>query len=173
MEKRYAFIFALVITLIIALNVFLFNISFSPQREKAKISRIIDGDTMELEDGKRIRLLNINAFEKNQPGHELAVDYLKNYENKTLEIEITGIDKYYRILARIYSPGYLNFELVKKGFASKFLVDKKELEIFADAEKNAIDKFLGIWQKSLYYDCIKSDINEKEAGFQNETNSSA
>ncbi|MEK6844292.1 MAG: thermonuclease family protein [Nanoarchaeota archaeon] len=162
MKRRHAFIFALAITLIMAVNAFLFSIDLSPSREKVKISRIIDGDTLELEDGRKIRFLNINSPEKNQPGHELAIDYLKNYENKTLEIEVTGMDKYDRTLARIYTPDYLNLELVKKGFASKFLVEDSELEIFADAEKEAIKKSLGIWRKSIYYSCIDSNINEKD-----------
>ena len=162
MKRRYAFIFALAITAIIAVDTFLFSIDLSPSREKVKISRIIDGDTLELEDGRKIRFLNINAPEKNQPGHELAIEYLKNYENKTLEIEVTGIDKYDRTLARIYALDYLNLELVKRGFVSKFLVDDSELKTFSNAEKEAIGKSLGIWEKSRYYDCVDSEINEKE-----------
>ena len=162
MKRRHAFVFALAITLIIAINSFLFSIWFSPSREKIIISRIIDGDTLELDDGRIIRLLNVNAPEKNQPGYDLAIEYLKNYENKTLEIEITGTDKYRRTLARIYTSDYLNLELVRRGFVSKFLVDNSELKIFADAEKEAIEKSLGIWKKSSYYNCIESDINEKD-----------
>lgn len=162
MKRRYAFIFALAITLIIAVNALLFSIDLSPSREKVKISRIIDGDTLELEDGRKIRFLNINAPEKNQFGYELAINYIKNYENKTLEIEVTGIDKYQRVLARIYTPDYLNLELVKKGFVSKFLVEDSELKIFSNAEKEAVEKSLGIWRKSIYYNCIESEINEKD-----------
>ena len=161
MDKKYAFFFALAITLLIAINISLFSIQFSPEREQATIKRIIDGDTLELEDSRTIRLLNINTPEKNIPGSELAINYLKQYENRTIELEITGTDKYERTLARIYTPEYLNLELVQKGMAVKFLVDKEEKALFAEAEESAIESSLGIWKRSHFYRCIKSDINQK------------
>lgn len=162
MEKKYAFFFALTITLLIAINFYLFSNQFSPLREEAKILRIIDGDTLELEDGRIIRFLNINAPEKNIPGSELATEFLKPYENGTVELEITGTDKYDRTLARIYAPEYLNLELVKEGFAVKFLVEESEIKEFAEAEKRAIESSLGIWKKSQYYGCFKSSIDKIE-----------
>ncbi len=164
MDKKHAFFFALTITLLIAINISLIKLQFSPEkeREQAIIKRIIDGDTIELEDNRKIRLLNINTPEKNIPGSELATNYLKQYENKTIELEITGTDKYSRILARLYVPEYLNLELVKKGMAVKFLVNKEERKLFAEAEKRAIDSSQGIWKKSFYYNCFQSKINSKE-----------
>ena len=44
------------------------------------ISRVIDGDTVELEDGRTIRLLNINTPEKGRPFSDEATDFLKEYE---------------------------------------------------------------------------------------------
>ena len=162
MDKKFAFLFAISITLIIAINVSLFSTQLSPQREKAVISRIIDGDTLELKDARRIRLLNINTPEKNIPGSELATKFMKNYENKEIELEITGPDKYNRLLARIYTPEYLNLKLVEEGLAVKFLVDKNEEKIFAKAEKSAINSQLGIWKKSKYYNCLESLIDSKD-----------
>lgn len=162
MKKKYAFIFALTITLLIALNYHLFSTQFSPEREKVTISRVIDGDTLELKDKRIIRLVNINAPEKSQPNSKLASDFLKNYENESVEIELIGTDKYNRVLARIYVPEYLNLELVKKGLSSKFLVQKEELKLFAEAEKDAIEYSKGIWKKSPYYNCLESSINQKD-----------
>ncbi len=161
MDKKHALFFALSISLLLASNYYFFIHNFSPEREKARISRIIDGDTIELEDGRIIRLANINAPEKNIPGSELATNYLKNYENKTIELEILGEDKYNRLLARIYSPRYINLELVKEGFSSKFLVHEGEFKIFNEAENKAIKSSSGIWKKSPYYGCFKSEIHPK------------
>ncbi len=160
MEKRYAFLFALTITILIAINIALFSAQLSPNIEKVKISRIIDGDTFQLEDGRRIRLLNINAPEKNIPGSELAANFLRQYENSIVELEIVGTDKYDRTLARVYAPEYLNLELVEKGLAVKFLVKEEEIKKFSEAEKYAIDHSLGIWEKSLYFNCLQSKINK-------------
>lgn len=162
MKKKYAISFALLITVIIAVNISFFSTQFSPVREKVKMSRVIDGDTVELEDGRRVRLLNINSPEKGKEGYEPAVNFLKNYEDDYVEIEIVGTDKYNRFLARIFAPGYLNLELVKMGFAIKFLVDKSEIKEFAGAEKEAITNEKGIWKKSDYFGCFDADINYKE-----------
>lgn len=160
MEKKYAIVLALLITALIAINISFLKTQYSPPKETVKILRIIDGDTLQLEDNRKIRLININTPEKSQPRHELAINFLKQYENKSVEIEITGTDKYDRTLARIFTPDYLNLELIKRGFAAKFLVDESEIPIFAQAEKQAIDSSLGIWKKSSYYNCIESVIDK-------------
>jgi len=84
--------------------------------------------------------------------------FVKSFENRTLEIQITGQDKYQRYLARLYVPYYLNLELVKQGLASKFLVDESELNDFSKAEEEAIANGKGIWKKSLYSGCFSSKI---------------
>ena len=160
MEKKYALLFALVITSLIVANIYLFSIQFSPSKEKVVISRVIDGDTLELSDGRRIRLLNINAPEKNFPNSKLSTDYLRQFENSSIEIEIVGTDKYERTLARLYVPYYLNLELIKQGFASKFLVEDSETAEFANAEAQAIESSKGIWKKSPYFGCFESKIDE-------------
>ncbi len=162
MERKFALFFAIAITLLIAINASIFSTQFSPEREEVKIQRIIDGDTLELEDSRKIRLSNINTPEKNIPGSELATAYLKQYEDKIVEIEITGSDKYGRVLARIFVPDYLNLELVKRGLAVKYLVKEEEKKLFAEAEESAIKSSLGIWKKSPYYNCLESFISEKE-----------
>ncbi len=160
MEKKYAFIFAFIITILIAINFFLFKTQFSPQKEIVKISLVIDGDTLELEDGRRVRLANINAPEKKTHNYELAINYLNKFQNQSLELEIIGIEKYGRILARIYTPDYVNLELVKQGFASKFLVEESELKEFANAEERAINAGNGIWKKSNFANCLESKIDK-------------
>ena len=51
-------------------------------------------------------------------------------------------------------------ELVKKGYAKKFLVSSSELSDFSKAEDSAVKNFLGIWKKSNFYDCLNADIDE-------------
>ncbi|MEI6850300.1 MAG: thermonuclease family protein [archaeon] len=133
----------------------------SNAREKVIISRVIDGDTLELDDGRIIRLLNINSPEKGVIGAEKSAEFLSSFQSNQVEIEITGKDKYFRNLAKLYTPNYINLELVQKGLASKFLVQKDELKQFADAEKNAIQNSSGIWEKSYSFNCFNSSIDYK------------
>ena len=161
MNKKHALIFAFLITGLIASNIYLFSPSTIPNTETAIVARVIDGDTIELDDGRKVRLQNINAPEKNEPGYELSINHLKLLENQTIELEILGTDRYYRTLARVYSPNYLNLELVNLGLVKKAWVQKSELKEFSKAEENAVKNFRGIWGKSEYYGCFKSDIDEK------------
>lgn len=163
MDKKYAFIFAFLLAGLVICTVFLFNFASTREnfsRESVTISRVIDGDTIVLEDGRTIRLLNINSPEKGTIGANLSADFLKRYANKSVEIEITGIDKYKRSLARIYAPEYLNLEIVNLGLASKFLVEDSELSDFSKAENNAVKNNLGIWKKSEFAGCFDSKIDE-------------
>lgn len=161
MEKRYAFLFALMITGLVASDIYLLSYR-QDSRERVVISKILDGDTLDLEDGRRIRLANVNAPEKNQPLSELSIGFLKAYENKSVDIEIIGVERYGRLLAKIYSGPYLNLELVRRGFAHKYLVSSNEEKEFEKAELFALKNGLGIWNRSSYYGCLDLEIHKKD-----------
>lgn len=162
MNKTASFFIALFVTSIF-LILFYFSLSSSKNFESVVVSRVIDGDTIEFEDGRIARLVNINAPEKNTPYAMLSTSFLKNYENKSLNISVIGIDKYSRLLVKIYTPEYLNLNLVKEGLASTFLVADSETKKFKEAEQEAIKLEKGMWQHSKYYGCFKTKIYpEKE-----------
>lgn len=164
MDKKYAFIVSVLLTGLIASSIYIFSslLSESEKRTSVIISRVIDGDTLETKDGKTIRLLNINAPEKNSPSHELSKLFLSSLINKTVEADIMGRDKYNRLLVRLYSPNYINKDLVSLGLASKFLVSDSEVRSFAQAEEKAISDGKGIWSHSKYYACFSTHINKNE-----------
>ena len=160
MEKKSAFFISFMITLLIAGN-YLFFYDFSSGREMVVVSRVLDGDTIELDDGRKIRLLNINTPEKGLAFSEEARDFLKTFENESIELEIEGVGKYGRILGRIYSENdYLNLKLVELGLAHKYIVESEELSKFSEAEKLARENELGIWEKSEKYGCLNVEINK-------------
>ncbi len=161
MKQRHAFLLAFLITLLVASLLSLHAELTKPARKKARIESVIDGDTLKLSDGTIIRLLNINTPEKNEQGYNEARTFLKQFENKTIEIEILETEKYGRTLARIYTPTYLNLNLVQQGLAKKFLVHEQEKEIFAQAEAAAVQNNRGIWNRSRYTGCITPKIEEK------------
>jgi endonuclease YncB( thermonuclease family) len=161
MDKKYALFLALCAALLAFGAFFLLHSTASEKNlENVTIERIIDGDTLKLADGRTVRLLNINAPEKNMPNAMLSASFMKSFENKTIEIEITGADKYKRSLARLYAPKYLNLQMVNLGFASNFLVDDSELGVFAKAEEEAVKNGLGIWNKSYYFGCFDAEIDK-------------
>lgn len=164
MNKKYALILASLLTFLIANSIYLFNSATSEGKslESVVVSRVIDGDTLQLDDGRKIRLLNINSPEKTSQLYKRSFEFLKTYEHKQIYLDEHGQDKYKRTLARVYDGGlYINLELVKYGLASKFLVSKEELKDFSSAEELALENEYGIWQHSIFYGCISVDIDQK------------
>ena len=71
---------------------------------KEKVTRVIDGDTFETASRKKpVRLANVKAPEKEQPGFDKATEILrKMVEGEEVRIETRGRDKYGRAIARVY-----------------------------------------------------------------------
>ncbi len=160
MRKLPAALLALIFVFLLSNFITTFTTLENP--ETAIVARVIDGDTLELDDGRIIRLVNINAPEKNTPWSSQATDFLKEYENASIDLVILGVDKYHRILGQIYAPEYLNAELVSLGLASKFLVHEGEVDDFAELERSAIEKERGIWKHSRYWDCFEIGVSPKK-----------
>lgn len=161
MRRSSALLLALLFVLVVFSQVTLFTIHES-ETEQVIIARVIDGDTIELDDGRTVRLVNINAPEKNTQWSAQATAFLKQYENTTVEIEALEADRYGRTLARVYAQSYLNHELVQQGLASKFLVQPSEVKLFSAAELDAINEQKGIWIHSPFYGCFTMSVDEED-----------
>lgn len=108
-----------------------------PAEETITVTKVIDGDTVDLSDGQRVRLLGINTPEKGQPYYEEATNRLKELiEGKevSLEKDVDDKDQYGRLLRFIfYNNKNINVEMVKEGYATVYIVGantkyKTELE---------------------------------------------
>jgi len=124
------------------------------EKNTARISKVIDGDTIELETGERVRLLGINAPEMGQPYHEEATNTLKELiENKTviLESDVEDKDRYGRFLRYIFlNNNNINVEMLEEGYANVYVIPpntKYENEL-RKAENEAKTANRGIWQTS-------------------------
>ena len=97
-----------------------------------KVSRVTDGDTIHVRDGrveKTIRLVGIDAPEishkkrdPSQPFGQAATKYLAGLVlNKTVEIKEYGQDRYGRTLAwSSWMESNVNLEMVKAGYAEVY-----------------------------------------------------
>lgn len=115
------------------------------------VSKVIDGDTIELENKKKVRLLGINSPEMGQPNYIEAKDRLKDLvegKNVTLEKDIEDEDQYGRLLRYVYiNETFVNLDMVREGYAHAFIVfpNTKYSEEFEKAEAKAKDNGTGIW----------------------------
>lgn len=122
--------------------------------QEFKVTRTIDGDTMDLENGYRVRLLGIDSPEVGQPFYREATDALKEMtEGKKVKLEKDPRwekDVYGRSLRYVFMDGlFVNKEMVRKGLARlEADEDSKYYSALEQAEKEAIEKRLGIWSTS-------------------------
>lgn len=132
--------------------------------ERVVVTKVIDGDTVKLENGKTVRLLGIDTPETKHPkksvecfGKEASAETKNLLEGKivVLEKDISETDKYNRLLRYIYLPldnGQILFVqdyLVREGFATAltFPPDVKFSEQLREAERFAKEENKGLWSK--------------------------
>ena len=139
--------------------------------EPATVTRVVDGDTVELSDGSKVRLNGINTPEHNE---NYYVDAKTNMEGLVLNKEVflvkdvSDTDKYDRKLRYIFTTDkFANAEQVSSGLASSFeyLPDTKYSFLFNCLEKNAKDAGLGIWKGYGTYS-FSADVHQNPDNVQ-------
>jgi micrococcal nuclease len=122
--------------------------------ESVTVSRVVDGDTIELADGRRVRYIGINTPERDQPYYQEATEANRQLlagKDVQLEFDQETFDKYGRTLAYIWVDGVMaNVEIVKRGFANAYTVppNVKYDEEFRQAERDAREAERGLWAGS-------------------------
>jgi micrococcal nuclease len=123
------------------------------------VERVIDGDTIEITGGIKVRYIGINAPESVAPGKPVACFGEESSDrNKKLvlgkevrlEKDVSETDKYGRLLRYVYvGDQMINDELVREGYAqvSTYPPDVKYQEMFKQSEVFARENNLGLWGK--------------------------
>lgn len=121
------------------------------QGEWAMVVRVVDGDTVELEDGHKVRYIGINTPEEGQPFYEEAKEanrQLVEGKRVLLEFDVTPYDMYGRWLAYLFADGvFVNYALVRRGFANVYTVppNVKYDKLLRQAERQAREEGVGLW----------------------------
>jgi micrococcal nuclease len=118
------------------------------------VTKVIDGDTIDLKNNMRLRLIGINTPERDMYFYEEAkvfMEILVLGKQVKLEKDITNKDMYGRYLRYVYLPDkFVNLEMVKSGFANAYTYppDVKYTDRFLEAERSARENEAGLWEKS-------------------------
>ena len=133
------------------------------------VTRVIDGDTLEIASGQIVRLIGIDAPEVSECYGDPATQFLKNLlENReiSLEKDVSEMDKYKRLLRYVYLDDlFVNEYLVNEGYAKaeNYPPDVKYQELFKLAETSAKKAKRGLWKTECVenYEKVKgkSDTN--------------
>ncbi len=128
------------------------------------MSRVVDGDTIEVEGNQKVRYIGIDTPETVDPrrpvacfGKEASTENKKLVEGKEVILvkDISEADKYGRLLRYVYliqKDGnllFVNDHLVRSGFAkaATYPPDIKFADQFVSAQKEARERKSGLWQK--------------------------
>lgn len=137
----------------------------SPSAGLVRVARVIDGDTIELETGQKVRYIGIDTPETKHPtkgvqcyGKEAAAKNRELVEGKQVRLEkdISETDRYGRLLRFVYLPAtskeiFINEYLVREGYAHAvtFPPDVSKADLFQDAQQIARGGNKGLWSTCI------------------------
>jgi micrococcal nuclease len=134
-----------------------------PSAESSRVIRqcirVVDGDTIELDGGERIRLIGVNTPESVDPrrpveyfGKEAAAFTRRMVEGRSVRLEYDEEtrDNYGRTLAYVYLPDgtSLNAELIRQGYGFAYTrFPYRRQQEFVALEREAREQGRGLWAR--------------------------
>lgn len=130
--------------------------------ESALVVRVVDGDTVELDSGERVRYIGMDAPELNSRNASAAECYATESAQANrewvegvvvkLEKDRTNRDRYGRLLRYVWvDEVMINEWLVQEGFATQITYppDRKYEDRLMEAQLSARAKNIGLWRDCL------------------------
>lgn len=143
-----------------------------PSGADCSVARVVDGDTLDCADGRRIRLLLIDAPEMEQGAFgALAKQGLESLApvgaTLTLELDVRETDRYGRTLAHLYDAEErnLNLALLRMGLAvvAVYPPNVRHVDEYRAAVTRAREARIGLWAVSAF-DCEPADFRAGRCG---------
>lgn len=134
------------------------------------VARVVDGDTVVLSNGERVRYIGIDTPEMTDDRAEVRcfakVAAAKNADfvlGKPVRLvkDVNETDRYGRLVRYVYQGDlFVNLELVREGFASayRYPPDVAHAEEFAAAEREARAAKRGLWSGK----CVETETASSE-----------
>jgi micrococcal nuclease len=179
-ERMKKSVLILIVVIALIAGSYIVFIGFpSSDSEEFEVAQVIDGDTIKLKSGQKVRLIGINTPETGHPYYNEATEKLKELigdSKVTLKSDIENKDQYGRLLRYVYvNDTFVNMEIVKAGLATayEFEPNVKYASEFDAAESQARIEGVGIWTPSSYsltltqlnYDAEGDDNNNLNGEF--------
>lgn len=132
----------------------------TPTEQAIQVVRVVDGDTIEIETGQRVRLIGVDTPELNngnnpdcyaQEAYEFTREELEG-QTVRLEKDVSDTDRYGRLLRYVYLEGQLfNKTLVREGYANarSYPPDVSQQESLRIAEQDARNEEIGLWNTKV------------------------
>lgn len=129
----------------------------APTSAKRLCVRAVDGDTLELDGGERLRLIGVDTPETVDPrrpvqyfGEEASAFTRRMAQGKSVRLEYDQDtrDRYGRTLAYVYLPDgtFLNAEIIRQGYGHAYTrFPFRYQEQFLALEREAREQGRGLW----------------------------
>lgn len=146
-----------------------------------KVIRVVDGDTIELESGQKLRYIGIDTPESTTEHECFGVEAKEKnrelVEGKLVRLEkdVSETDRYGRLLRYVYlipegsnNEIFVNEVLVNEGFANaiSYPPDIKYQEKFLLAQREAREGSRGLWNRCIDTSTNSSDVKGSSIVFQ-------
>jgi micrococcal nuclease len=144
-----------------------------PSEFEAKVTRVIDGDTVELANGEHVRYIGMDTPEM-RPVEDFAKAAteanrkLVERETVRLVLDVEERDRYGRLLAYVYvDDTFVNAELVRRGLAqvATYPPNVKHQEEFLKLQREAREEGRGLWSSGSQTDSGEAepaDVGDSE-----------
>jgi endonuclease YncB( thermonuclease family) len=148
---------------------------------RSRVVHVFDGDTIKLEDGRRVRLIGINTPElghRGAPDEALAVEARDALEHildsggyrVLLQYGSELHDHYGRLLAHVFLSNGENVavRLLQQGLATTLVVppNTRELQCYRQLEDKARARHAGLWHLQRYQAVKSTALSSSSRGFR-------
>jgi micrococcal nuclease len=137
-----------------------FDTAAQMNRQRFRVARVVDGDTVKIKTGETLRYIGIDTPETKHPkkpvqyfGKEASAFNKQLVDGKVIlvEFDVTQRDKYGRLLGYVFLPDgtFVNAELVRKGYAQVWTIppNVRYQDFFLQLQREAQKNKRGLWQK--------------------------
>jgi micrococcal nuclease len=139
---------------------------WAEDRGSHTVAKVFDGDTLRIDDGRKIRLIGVDApevaspYSREEPGGAGSRDYLKALvEGRRVVIKVGNepFDRYGRTLAFVYLGNVLvNGRIIRDGWARAYRrFDFPWRDLFMAYEEEARARRIGMWNGAVAGDAFR------------------
>lgn len=152
--------------------------------DSTRVKHVYDGDTIQLEDGRKVRLIGIDTPETFSRKHTIPADVKKQGEvaGRALRQQLAQADNrvslmygeqrndhYRRTLAHVYLPDGKNLQawLIRQGYGIAFTTPPNDRmsDCYRQLEQQAQQAKLGIWAMPRYQPKSSTQLEANSQGF--------
>ncbi len=148
--------------------------------EQAEVRNIVDGDTLALRDGRKLRLIGIDTPERarnGQPAQPFAKQATRALKaliaasdyRIALQTGVEPRDRYHRLLAHVFDKNgqNINAALIRQGLAVAYTTPPNDRfsDCYHRIDRLAAKKGKGFWTHPKYTPVDSDDILNASAGF--------